>query len=89
MELIDDPQEARRLARVILSDISLYNPEKIQEGIENDSLFDSLEEELEEGRELYESKVHPDLLASTNYFDLAIVDVLFSMYSGKYKSQIW
>ncbi len=87
--LINIPDEARRLARVILSDISLYNPEKIKEGIEADTLFETLAEELEEGRELYKSKVAPELLASSNFFDLAIVDVLFGMYSKKYESKIW
>lgn len=87
-EQINDPVRARRLARAIVSDILLYNPEKIEEGIKNDSLFESLEDELEEGRELYKSRVAPEITDNHNFFDLAVVDVLFK-YTGKYDSHIW
>lgn len=88
MALIDAPELAMRLARAIASDISLYNDAKIVAGIQNDNLFDALEAELAEGRELYKSRVSPDLYARSNYFDRAIVDVLLR---GKahVKSKIW
>ena len=50
MAVIDSPEKAMRLARAIASDISLYNEEKIREGIENDTFFDAIAGELEEGR---------------------------------------
>ena len=37
---IEAEDAARRLARAIASDLSLYNEEKIVRGIENDSLFE-------------------------------------------------
>jgi uncharacterized hydantoinase/oxoprolinase family protein len=37
MALIDTEEAARRLARAIASDLSLYNEEKIVRGIEADS----------------------------------------------------
>ncbi len=86
--LITDPQRARRLARAIVSDVHLYNPDKIKEGIENDNLFEAIEEELEEGRELYRSRVSPEIFENHNFYDLAIVDVLFK-YTKKYQSKIW
>ena len=88
MEPITEKDKARRWARAIVSDISLYNPEKIRAGIEQDNLFESLEAELQEGRELYQSRVAPEILQSTNYFELAVVDVLFK-YTGKIQSKIW
>ena len=87
-ELITDPKRARRLARAIVSDVNLYNTDKVQEGIENDSLFETLEEELEEGRELYRSRVAPEIYENNNFYDLAVVDVLFK-FTKKYKSKIW
>ena len=51
--LVDNPKLAFRLARAIVSDIALYNQEKVKEGIKNDSIFEVLTEELEEGRELF------------------------------------
>ena len=87
-DLISDPEKARRLARAIVSDVNLYNAEKVQEGIENDNLFEVLEDELEEGRELYKSRVAPEIFEQYNFFELAIVDMLFR-FSGKYQSKIW
>jgi hypothetical protein len=55
MRLIDTEEAAKRLARVILSDIRLYNREKIRTG-------GDLRAELEEGYALFRSRVAPPLL---------------------------
>lgn len=88
MRLIKNPDEAKRLARTILSDILLYNQAKVKEGIERDSLFEVLTEELAEGKKYYESMVEEDIRQSTNYFNEAVVDVLIKQ-AGKIKSEIW
>ena len=88
MRLIKNQDEAKRLARTILSDILLYNQSKVKEGIEKDSLFDVLTEELAEGKKYYESMVEVDIRESTNYFNEAVVDVLIRQ-AGKIKSEIW
>ena len=75
MPLIETEEAARRLARAIASDLSLYNEEKIVRGIEADTLFDVLSEEIEEGRALYKSRVSPELY-QRNLYDRAIVDIL-------------
>lgn len=75
MALIETEEAARRLARAISSDLALYNEEKIAEGIKNDNLFDVMDDEIQEGRDLFESRVAPDLLAR-NLYDRAIVDLL-------------
>ena len=88
MPLIDTPEAAMRLARAICSDVSLYNEEKIVRGIQQDNFFDSLKDELEEGRELYRSRVAPELYARTNFYDRAIIDVILKS-KGHVKSKIW
>jgi hypothetical protein len=88
MRLIKNPDEARRLARTILSDILLYNQTKVKEGIEKDSLFDVLTEELAEGKKYYETMVDEDVRHATNFFNEAVVDVLIKQ-GGKIKSEIW
>jgi len=88
MATIDQPDKAMRLARAIASDISLYNEEKIREGIESDTFFDAVAGELEEGRELYKSRVAPDLYAATNFYDRAIVDIIIRS-KGHLKSKLW
>jgi hypothetical protein len=76
------------LARAIASDLSLYNEEKIIEGIENDNVFDMLSDEVEEGRVLYKSRVQTELYNSTNFYDRAIVDIVIKS-KGHIKSKIW
>ena len=55
MGSINTEEAARRLARVILSDIELYNRERPKPG-------ETLEGQIEEGRKLFASRVTPDLL---------------------------
>ena len=86
--MIVEPEKARRKARAIVSDILVYNLEKLKQGIENDNLFDLLADAIEEGREYYNSTVDPELLKKTNFFNQAIVDVLVKA-GGKHKSKIW
>ncbi len=75
MALIETEEAARRLARAISSDLALYNEDKIAEGVRNDNLFKVMSEEIQEGRDLFESRVAPVLLAR-NQYDRAIVDLL-------------
>ncbi len=77
-----------RLARAIASDISLYNEQKIIQGIEHDSLFEVLKGEIEEGRELFKSRVSAEIFTRTNFFDRAIVDIVIKP-KGHIKSKIW
>jgi len=87
-QLPDERAKARRLARAIASDISMYNEEKIVKGIEQDNFFDALKDEIEEGRELYRSRVTPELYTQTNFFDRAIVDIIIKS-KGHVRSRIW
>ena len=86
--LIDPPEAANRLARAIASDLSLYNEAKIKEGIENDTFFSVLQDEIAEGRAHYESRVDPKILGSSNFYDRALVDVILAR-KGHIKSKIW
>jgi hypothetical protein len=87
MALIETEEAARRLARAIASDLSLYNEEKIVDGITNDRLFEKLTEEIEEGRALFKSRVAPELYAK-NFYDRAIIDILVRS-KGHIKSVMW
>jgi hypothetical protein len=87
MNVIENPDQAKRLARAILSDVALYNRDKLETGIKNDTVFEVLKEELEEGRQHFVSRVAPHL-ASSNIYDIAVVDVLIKR-AGKIESPIW
>jgi hypothetical protein len=87
MSIIDNPDQARRLARAIISDIAIYNRDKVEQGIRNDTIFELLAEDIEEGRQHFQSRVTPELAEGTIY-DLALVDVLIKR-AGKIESSIW
>jgi hypothetical protein len=84
----EEKAKAIRLARAIASDISLYNEQKIIKGIEQDNLFDVLKDELDEGRELYKSRVSTEIFKTTNFFDRAIVDIVVRS-KAHIRSRIW
>jgi len=87
MDLINNAEQAKRLARAIVSDVAVYNREKVEEGIKNDNIFDLLSEEIDEGRQHFISRVSPEL-ASSGIFEIAVVDVLIKR-AGKIESKIW
>ena len=87
MALIDKPERARQLARVIASDVALYHDKKIVEGIERDTLFEVLRDEIEEGRALFKSRVTPEIF-EMGIYDRALVDKLVQPRSG-IRSKIW
>ena len=87
-KLVDNPALAFRLARAIVSDIALYNPEKVKEGITNDNIFDLLAEELSEGRDHFYARVVPELPDKDNLYDRAVVDVMIKQ-AGNIESSIW
>ncbi len=87
MNLIDNPDQAKRLARAILSDVAMYNKEKVENGIKNDNIFDVLKDELEEGRQHFLSRVSTDVNPDLVY-EIAVVDVLIKR-AGKIESSIW
>ncbi len=53
--------KARRLARIIVSDILLYNQAKVEEGVRNGSFFELLSAEIKEGRALFARRVAPEI----------------------------
>jgi hypothetical protein len=87
MALIETEEAARRLARAIASDLSLYNEDKVVQGVQGDNLFEVLEDEIEEGRALFKSRVAPELYAK-NLYDRAIIDILVRS-KGHVQSKLW
>jgi hypothetical protein len=88
MGRIADPERALRLARAILSDVMLYNVDKVRAGIEADDLFERLREELEEARAFFDERVEAEVAERTNAFGRALVDVLV-FRSRAVRSKIW
>jgi hypothetical protein len=85
--VIDKPDRARQLARAIASDVTLYNEAKIAQGIQNDTLWELLHGEIQEGRTLFKSRVTPEMFG-LGFYERALVDVLLRA-KAHIKSKIW
>jgi hypothetical protein len=68
-------REAQVLSRRLVSDIKLYNKERVADGRQSRDLYYQLREELDRARKMYEERV--DLLAvDRDYFREAVVEIL-------------
>ncbi len=64
-------EKARRFARIIVSDIALYNQEAVIEGLRNGTFFELLNADVSEGRDLYEGRVPAVIRAKKDYYQEA------------------
>lgn len=65
-------ESARRFARIIVSDIALYNSERVNEALQKDNFYEILKEEIEEGKKLYNERVLASVRNNTDYFHDAL-----------------
>ena len=65
--------DARRFARLLVSEIKLYNEQKVNEGRDSSDLYDRLREAIERSREMYEKRVQPAVAAKFDYFHYELV----------------
>ncbi|MEK6713878.1 MAG: hypothetical protein AABY41_06765 [Nitrospirota bacterium] len=72
-------EDARRLARTIVSDIVYYNSDTALRGVEDGTFYDELQKEIEEGRVLYQQRVPADIFSVTDYYDDAIRDFILKI----------
>jgi predicted Zn finger-like uncharacterized protein len=75
-ELKKKRERSKRLARVFVSDILVYNKEKRDKGIVNGDLMTVLGPEIKKAWEAYKDKVGRDLVESTDYFREALNEIL-------------
>lgn len=64
-------EKARRFARIIVSDIALYNQDAVAEGLKNGTFYELLKADVDEGRELYENRVPTAIRAKKDYYQEA------------------
>jgi hypothetical protein len=60
--------EARRLARLLVSELKLYNEEQIEEGRREGNIYARLKEDIDRSRQMYEERVDAGVRSSTDYF---------------------
>jgi predicted Zn finger-like uncharacterized protein len=72
----DPGQKARRLARALISDMIVYQPDKRQRALQDGNLAEVFEEEIKKSWEEYVEQVGHELANSTSYFTDALNDLL-------------
>lgn len=65
-------EKAKRLARIILSDIYLYSKAKVDEAIKKDTFHSTFASELKEGLKLYEARVSAEVKGIGDFYNEAI-----------------
>lgn len=68
--------EARRFARLLVSEIKLYNESKVDAGRKNRDLYERLKEDIDRSRQMYDERIAEDVRKSSNYFYDELVRVL-------------
>ena len=72
----EEEQSAKRYARLLISEIKLYNEAAVRTGRERRDLLKRLESEVERARRLYEQRVPPSLPDRARHFDHELVQTL-------------
>jgi hypothetical protein len=68
--------EAKRFARLLVSEIKLYNEHHVLEGRENRDLYIRLKRDIDRSREMYEKRVSVQVSRRVDYFHDEIIRIL-------------
>jgi len=68
--------DARRFARLLVSEIKLYNEQKVTDGRRNGDLYGRLKDDIERSRQMYEKRVTPAVATKADYFYDELVNTL-------------
>lgn len=68
--------EARRFARLVVSEIKLYYEEDVKKGRLNKNLYQLLKVHIDRGRALYDGRVSERVKQSRDFYQEALVDIL-------------
>jgi hypothetical protein len=71
----EDPmhEEARRLARLLVSEIKLYNEEQIEEGRRQGNIYRFLKEPIDRSRVLYEERIDARVRSDSDYYQEELI----------------
>jgi len=75
-ELPEAHVKARRLARIIVSDIVLYNQATVEEGVRKGNFYELLADDIREGRALYARRVSEEIRQDASYLEDAFEELI-------------
>ncbi len=68
--------DAKRFARLVVSEIKLYNEAKVTEGRRTKDIYERLKDDIERGRQMYHDRVPAAIRDATDYFHDELVRIL-------------
>jgi len=88
VEVSDDNEkrlhnDARRFARLLVSEIKLYNEQKVTDGRSEGNIYDRLRDDIDRSRQMYDKRVAPPVAARYDYFHQEVVNTLAGGDSSK------
>jgi hypothetical protein len=69
-------EDAKRFARLVVSEIKLYNEAKVTEGRKTRDIYERLKEDIERGRQMYTDRVPAPVRDASDYFQDELVRIL-------------
>ena len=69
-------EEARRLARLLVTEIKLYNEEQVEEGRRGNDIYARLREDIDRSRQIFNERVDDSVRQETDYFHEEMVRIL-------------
>jgi hypothetical protein len=74
-------EEARRFAKLLVSEIKLYNEKAVLQGRDQGNIYELLKEDIDRSRQMYDERIPEDVRANTNYFYEELVRILADGHS--------
>ncbi|MBC8029228.1 MAG: hypothetical protein H7Z16_03880 [Pyrinomonadaceae bacterium] len=79
--------DARRFARLLVSEVKLYNEQKVTEGRSRMDLYQRLREDIDRSRQMYDKRVKPEVAQRYDYFHHELVNTLAEGDAAKLGSE--
>lgn len=73
---MQDIEKAKRLARIIISDIALYNQDLLEQGIKQNTVEEVLEKDLEEGKRLFNKRIPEHIRQQGDFLKESLNDLI-------------
>jgi len=68
--------EARRFARLLISEIKLYNEDEVRQGCVEKDLYRRLKDDIDRSREMYDKRISEEVRSTTDYFKDEMIRIL-------------
>ena len=69
-------EEARRLARLLVTEVKLYNEELVEQGRKKGDVYSVLREDIDRSRQIFEDRIAEEVRSQSDYFHDALVRIL-------------